>query len=594
MRFLLTVHQFFPNYFSGTEVLTYSVAKELLRRGHTVAVLTGFPARTQMADAERFDEYDLEGVHVYRFHHAYVPMGEQNVTTEIEYDNHLAAQYFALILQQFKPDIVHFFHLSRLGAGLIDAVVAAGIPAYATPTDFYTICPTSQLLLHGGNVCGGPSPHAGNCVKHVAELTRGPKARMITRFVPDWVADTAVKLTADGTLPPYPLHLEVAAMHRRKNTMITRMNWLNGIVAPTNLMTRVLTSNGVDPNLILNANYGIDVGGYDAQPAERTAERPLVVCFIGTLAPHKGCHVLIEAFKRLPTGTARLKVYGNPADFPEYYAGLQKRAEGVDHIEFLGTFPNHEIGKIIAGIDILVVPSLWYENTPLVVYSSLAAKRPVLASDFPGLSETIKHDWNGLIFTPGDFTALYACLKRLIDTPALLGDLSRNCHPPKSTVQYVDELLALYETGLPSRPQRDLSALRTLPPLDRTDRRGSLTGWAIADFGTPSRITLQTGDTVQGQTARFLPRPDVRDGLKRAGMNIKGHTFGFTIRLPDGIDRDRAALHWQAENGRTIVLPLRDIARGKSVSPSTGDYIAIDSEQLLWQVQSEQAPAASS
>ncbi len=591
MKILLTVHQFFPNYFSGTEVLTYSVAKELLRRGHTVAVLTGCPAATQMDDADRFDEYDLEGMQVYRFHHAYIPMGDQDVVTEIEYDNRLAAQYFALILDQFKPDVVHFFHMSRLGGGMIDAAVKAGIPAYSTPTDFWSICPTAQLLLHGGKVCGGPSAHAGNCVKHVAELTRGPRARMITRLVPDAIADIAVKLTADGILPPYPLHREVAAMHPRKNFLVTRLNWLNGIVAPTQLMTRVLASNGVDPNLIINANYGIDAGGYDATLAERNDGRPLIIGFIGTLAPHKGCHILIEAFKRLPTGTVRLKVYGNPADFPAYYEGLQQRAAGSDAIAFLGTFPNGEIGKIIAGIDVLVVPSLWYENTPLVVYSSLAAKRPVIASDFPGLSETIKHDWNGLIFAAGDFTALHDRLKRLVDTPSLLADLSRNCHPPKSSVQYVDELLALYDKGLPSAPtQRDHSTLRSIALLDRTDKRGSIAGWAVAGLAAPIRLTLQTGDTIHGQTTRFLPRPDVRDGLRRGGANIKANTFGFVLKLPDDIDRTRAALHCEAVNGRIIIVPLRDIACRTSVNPSDGDYVAIDSEQLMWQSEDRNLP----
>ncbi|MBY0509404.1 MAG: glycosyltransferase family 4 protein [Rhodospirillaceae bacterium] len=584
MKILLTVHQFFPNYFSGTEVLTYSVAKEFLRRGHAVAVLTGFPAQQQLDDADRFDEYDLEGIRVFRFHHAYVPMGGQNVVTEIEYDNHLSAKYFARILETFKPDIIHFFHMSRLGVGMIDAVVSAEIPAYFTPTDFWSICPTAQLLLHGGKVCPGPTPYAGNCVKHVAELTRGPKVGAVARRVPDMLADLIVRLTANGVLPRHALSGEITAMRRRKSTLVARLNWLQGIVSPTKLMTRVLTENGVDTRLIMNARYGIDVAGYDTSLSEVKPGARLVIGFIGTLAPHKGPHILIEAFKGLPPGAAELKIYGNPADFPDYYAGLQRRAEGIAGITFCGTFPNGEIGKVISGINVLIVPSLWYENTPLVVYSSLAARRPVIASDFPGLSETITHDANGLMFPPGDFMALRARLRRLIDEPALLGTLSGNCRPPKSSATYVDELLGLYRNGLPDAPKaRDLSALRRFAPLGSMDNRGALSGWAVAGLNNPARISLRTGAEIHGETRRFMPRPDVRDALRKGGVNVKANAFGFVIKLPDGLDRAQAVLHCEAADGRVFTVPLRDLAVGAAHHTGGGDYMAIDSERLMWQ-----------
>ncbi len=93
MKILLTAHQFFPQYTSGTEVLTRSVARELMARGHQVHVLTGFPAEKALTDEERFDEYEYEGIHVYRFHHAYTPMAGQTSMIAIGYDNRLAAVF---------------------------------------------------------------------------------------------------------------------------------------------------------------------------------------------------------------------------------------------------------------------------------------------------------------------------------------------------------------------------------------------------------------------------------------------------------------------------------------------------------------------
>jgi len=75
-------------------VLTHSVARELRARGHEVSVFTGYPERELMSDAKRFDKYEVDGIPVYRFHHGFVPMGGQQVVSEIEYNNHLTASYF--------------------------------------------------------------------------------------------------------------------------------------------------------------------------------------------------------------------------------------------------------------------------------------------------------------------------------------------------------------------------------------------------------------------------------------------------------------------------------------------------------------------
>jgi len=164
---------------------------------------------------------------------------------------------------------------------------------------------------------------------------------------------------------------------------------------------------------------------------------------------------------RSSAATWRLKIYGNPQDFPDYYARLRALSDGCQTIQFCGTFPNAEIAHVLAEIDALVVPSLWYENTPLVVYSALAAQCPVIASDLPGLSEVVRHGWNGLTFPAGDVASLHCRLARLVGETDLLVHLTANCKKPKSTTTYVDELLLLYS-------QRSTRKDRpTTPPFER-------------------------------------------------------------------------------------------------------------------------------
>ena len=145
MKILLTVHQYFPHFAAGTEVLTRSVARELIRLGHEVRIFSGHPAATPLPDQQRLDDYSYEGVHVHRFSHDYTPMAGQRSHIALDYDNRLASHFFARILKEFSPDVVHFFHLSRLGTGLIEAAVQAHVPAFFTPTDFWSICPTASV-----------------------------------------------------------------------------------------------------------------------------------------------------------------------------------------------------------------------------------------------------------------------------------------------------------------------------------------------------------------------------------------------------------------------------------------------------------------
>jgi glycosyltransferase involved in cell wall biosynthesis len=444
-KILLTVHQFFPEHGSGTEVLTLSVARELMARGYEVNVFTGHPSVPEIMEEERFDEYECEGIHVYRFHHAYTPMYGQTSKVELSYNNNLAANYFEQILERFRPDLVHFFHLDRLGTGLINLTVSAGIPAYMTPTDFWLICPTAQMVLCNGSMCQGPSPYGGNCIKHLAEIGQKGLAGRLVKWLPTSMSSLLARLTQANVMPPYPHHGEIRAISSRLKINMERLNQLNGIVTPNRFMSEKLVEHGLSPHLVIQSTFGIDVDRNIVNAIRRSSRQPFRVGYIGTLATHKGCHILIEAFKALPAGQAILKIYGRMEDFPEYSSDLKRLAENNETIEFCGTFHNSKIGEVLAGLDVLVVPSLWYENTPLVVYSAQAACCPVVASDFPGLSAVIQDQLNGLLFEAGNSAALTKQLSRLINEPDLVERLSANSQQPKSTSSYVDELLNIWK-----------------------------------------------------------------------------------------------------------------------------------------------------
>jgi len=445
LKILLTTHQFLPDFAAGTEILTLETAKELRRLGHEVVVFTGFPGDKELSDAERFDSYSYYDIPVERFHHAYVPMGGHSNVIEAEYNNLFFAAHFRKFLQNWKPDLVHFFHLQRLSASAIDVCCELGIPMVLTPTDFWLVCFTNQLRMPDNLLCGGPACRGINCLRHVVAISQPLAVRTLVAKLPDWLVRAAVRVCSVRLLANITAASQVRALADRPEFMKQRMNMLSRVMVPTLLMGEILKENGLRSEKIIFSPFGINLKPFQRH-ARKEAKEPLRVGYIGTLSEHKGVHLLVKALRSLPDHEPiEVKIYGKTVDYPEYAEELRRIAGDDPRITFCGTFPNDRIGDIFAGLDVLVVPSIWYENTPLVIYSAHAAGCPVIAANLGGMAEVVRHGENGLLFEPGEVAGLAEALECLCRDRGVLRRLTRNVRPPRSIENYVEELLHVYE-----------------------------------------------------------------------------------------------------------------------------------------------------
>lgn len=445
LKLVLTTHVFLPDYSSGTEILTLHTAKELQRLGHEVEICTGFMAHPGLPDSERFDTYQYAGLKVNRFLHCVEPMGEQSNVVEAEYNNLLFARWFRGYLSRFKPDLVHFFHLGLLSASAIDACSELDVPMVMTPTDFWLICPNGQLRLPDNSLCTGPEPDSVNCIKHAVSNQQPSYVSWAFWKVPASLVSTMTRALEQGFLSRSWFSPMVLALQRRAEFLRQRMNRLDRVIVPTHLMEQMLVNNGLRPEKVVFSRFGINPICAPAEVYSDEVGGALRVGFIGGLSPHKGAHVLVSAVRsQLNDLPVELRIYGNPTVKPEYSKELVDLADGDSRIQFCGTFPNEIIGEIFSGLDVLVVPSLWYENTPLVIYSAQAAGCPVIASNVGGMSEVVEHEKNGLLFEVGNVRALADAIRRIASDRKLLRDLASNAQPPKSIMNYVAELQNIY------------------------------------------------------------------------------------------------------------------------------------------------------
>jgi glycosyltransferase involved in cell wall biosynthesis len=184
----------------------------------------------------------------------------------------------------------------------------------------------------------------------------------------------------------------------------------------------------------------LSLGAVSAPAVARAPGPRPRVAFVGAVAPHKGVHVLIDAFRGLPGADLRLDIHGSLTLFPSYVHDLRRRAAGDARIRFAGQFPEAEQARLFASFDVLVLPSLWWETTGLVGLEALAAGRVVIASRSGGMPEALGEA--GVLVPPGDVEALRQALADVTS-----GRLHGGAAPPpavKTAEDGADELIAIY------------------------------------------------------------------------------------------------------------------------------------------------------
>jgi glycosyltransferase involved in cell wall biosynthesis len=450
LRILLTVHQFLPKYSGGTERVTFDMAQELRARGHKVHVMTTDAASPSLRHNEAWD-YEYEGLSI-----RVVGLDRRQLPDQLryEFDNPDMAEHMRAYMRDVRPDLVHVVHAGRLSGSVIPAAKEFDVPVVFTATDFWSICRVIHLRRRdNGQLCLGPDKLGTNCLRCFVAQSNEPKETK-DAYLKKSDAEFGARAAASRT----SLMRRTKYLHRtrmvldRIDFLKDAVNMTDRVLAPTRLTRDLLIRNGITPRLIKLLPYGMDTSHIVAAPRSPVRPSVLKIGYIGSIAQHKGPDVLISAFRHIPrTMKAELKVYGDPRRDPSYFDKLEKLAKGDDRrISFLGTFETERIGWILSDIDVLVVPSRWYENTPLVVYSAFASGTPVVATDVGGLSEVVEHERNGLLFKMNDSVDLNRKLLRFFSEPDLLKSLREGIEPVKTAEESADELEDLYRELLGS------------------------------------------------------------------------------------------------------------------------------------------------
>lgn len=447
LNILHIVHQFFPHHRHGVELSTLELARYQQKQGHTVTIFAG-----ELGHFHReldLVEEQVNGLPVVR--------AWFNPRSENGFLHHRGFhETFSHFLLKLMPDVVHIQHLNHLSLDVIHASRKLDIPVVYTLRDFASFCARINLVRGDGTLCES-SDLVQDCQTCLQQSPRLPLSELLPAGAMavcqnvgrprSWklLADRLISLNSPAKPPVRTATL--TDFVRRNEFIVDAFEQVDAITAISQDVadrTRVFLTDDLEIEAIHQAP---DVNRL-AHRERRPGASPLRIGYIGKFTRIKGLEVLIRAFKHLPVGAAELHLKGSPTwtDLNEiaFYRRMRKLGDRPDiHFDSIPT-PSERISEFYNRIDLLVVPSIWFEAFGRIVIEAKASGVPVICSDRGGVSELIEDGVDGLHFKMGDSEGLAAIFQRLVKQPELVSRMSRSCGAGKSLDEYVGEIERVY------------------------------------------------------------------------------------------------------------------------------------------------------
>lgn len=315
------------------------------------------------------------------------------------------------------PDIIHLHGLDRLGAEIVPLLrrLSPDAGLVLTLHDFQLICPDRGLLLRrGGGLCTRQAPDA--CRQCLPDISTGAHAL-------------------------------------RKARLLAVLDQVDLFIAPSEDMRRRFMDWGLPGARIAVVRNAVP--GFE-RPATEPRPRPDRFAYFGSFAAHKGVEVLLKAAERLGRagGDYRVSLYGrhHHPDAETERAFGEALAAAAPVAQHVGPYDRTEVFNLMAGNDWIVLPSLWFENAPLVLLEARRAGRPVICTGLGGMRELVRDGVDGVLVPRGDPAALAEAMATLAEDPDRWAELAGNIRQPPDPAESARQHLEHFAQARKSVP----------------------------------------------------------------------------------------------------------------------------------------------
>ncbi len=434
MKIIFCLHHFLPEYIAGTEIYTLRLAQSLKISGVDVVILIpGF-------DIPVTTEYINEGIRVIR--HAENSLEDREMIMGKKAPGGL--QEFADIMIKERPDIVHFHELAP-GRGTnifhVEKTHSLNIPIILTFHLSYYTCIKNSLYYKNIKKCDGII-----MVKRCTECVYDEKN--IKGLPGKFLSNTAAALfklninttswnNPAGTALGFPFVIK-----KLKDNLFRLSTLAEKIVVIAQWYKEILEKNEIPSSKLVYIKQGL-TSEYSAPLVHESIDYPLKVVYIGRITSTKGLHLLIDTVCRLPHDKISLHIYGKESE-SDYVNECKKRSACSNNISWKGVIASKNVIPTLSGYDLLCLPSIFSEMSPLVIQEAFAAGIPVLVSTVYGNIEQVIPGTDGWLFRFNDREDLFEKMLYLINNLHEVEQARHHLPPSNSFSQVAESHLHLY------------------------------------------------------------------------------------------------------------------------------------------------------
>jgi len=288
----------------------------------------------------------------------------------------------SLIVKE-EPDIAHLHMIEhQLSPSILHILKKYNIPMLQTVHQYKLVCPNYRLFNPGtGQVC--EKCLHGNFWNPIRE-----------------------KCHKNSLIASAMVALE-SSLHRWLKIYVDNIDLFH---VPSHFMGIKFQQAGIGEGKIRHLFYTINMQDY--KPGNTSGEYFL---FLGRLSDEKGVVTLLKAAKNFPD--APFYIVGDGPQRVQLESFAQENL--LPNVKFLGSKEGEELEALVRDCRAVVVPSEWYDNSPLVIYEAFAYSRPVICAKMGGMPELVDHEENGLHFEAGNVESLSTQLKRMWREPEM-------------------------------------------------------------------------------------------------------------------------------------------------------------------------------
>jgi glycosyltransferase involved in cell wall biosynthesis len=309
------------------------------------------------------------------------------------------------LLAWTRPDVVHVHHYAFWSLDLFEILYRLGVRVVFTFHEYMAICQNfGQMIKVDKRLCEASSP--AECHACFPDFTPGQ-------------------------------------FFLREQIFRTYLSYCDHFIAPSRFLLNRYVSWGVDPeaaDVIENPIAPTILGRCASMPGvarapaagpARAVGQRTRIGFFGQVNKFKGLDILLRAVSLLaPETKARLQVGIHGANLDQQEDTFKAEfntllAANSDAITFFGPYDNQRVLELMSSYDWIVVPSIWWENSPVVIQEAHLVGKPVLCARIGGMAEKVSEDINGRYFEPGNPS----------DLARHLADIAEESDPPDFDVQ---------------------------------------------------------------------------------------------------------------------------------------------------------------